>query len=384
MAALLYALLPVVVCMAHEAKPHLPGAVLMLAAVLFGMRYAETGRGRDWWAMCLSCGASLGMVLSALPIFVVIPVAEWVRQRQARSCHAVRRIMLGVVIGAAVYAATNPYVPINLFVNRDVLASNLGNSTAMYEMGRLGAGIRRMIALTVEGATLPVVILGTVGLTALAARSVKRDSQTAVLMAPVVLFFGQFVLIGAGKPAEYGRFGLFVDIVLAVGAAYALTRPWPGRLVKRGAFDWVPAAAVVVWMGFLGGRYLYNFARDASLTNTRLAAAETLFGSNDPIGVLADPAPYSLPPIDFARREVWLFDSSYQWREALQSGSAAGRAVPHVLISPRDGGESGHWEKVAAGPEPTERASRGYVSRFLTRISWANKPICWRRMPADP
>ncbi|MGB2984524.1 MAG: glycosyltransferase family 39 protein, partial [Phycisphaerae bacterium] len=39
LAALLFTLMPVVVCMAHEGKPHLPGAVLMLLAVLFAMRH---------------------------------------------------------------------------------------------------------------------------------------------------------------------------------------------------------------------------------------------------------------------------------------------------------------------------------------------------------
>ncbi|RME37042.1 MAG: hypothetical protein D6788_10335, partial [Planctomycetota bacterium] len=39
LAALLFALMPVVVCMAHEGKPHLPGAVLMLAAVYFALRH---------------------------------------------------------------------------------------------------------------------------------------------------------------------------------------------------------------------------------------------------------------------------------------------------------------------------------------------------------
>ncbi len=39
LAALFFALMPVVLCMAHEGKPHLPGAVLMLLAVLLAMRY---------------------------------------------------------------------------------------------------------------------------------------------------------------------------------------------------------------------------------------------------------------------------------------------------------------------------------------------------------
>ena len=45
-AALLFVMLPVVVCMSHEGKPHLPGAALMLLAVWFAMQYADASRRR--------------------------------------------------------------------------------------------------------------------------------------------------------------------------------------------------------------------------------------------------------------------------------------------------------------------------------------------------
>ena len=43
LAALVAAVMPVMVCMSHEGKPHLPGATLMLMAVLFGMRHLDEG-----------------------------------------------------------------------------------------------------------------------------------------------------------------------------------------------------------------------------------------------------------------------------------------------------------------------------------------------------
>ena len=48
--------MPVVVNMAHEAKPHLPGAVLVLLAVLAAARFAETGSRRA----CLGAGPCAG------------------------------------------------------------------------------------------------------------------------------------------------------------------------------------------------------------------------------------------------------------------------------------------------------------------------------------
>ena len=58
--ALAFALLPVVVTAAHEAKPHLAGAALVLWAVLKADDFVRTGRRRDAvWAGVL-CGAADG------------------------------------------------------------------------------------------------------------------------------------------------------------------------------------------------------------------------------------------------------------------------------------------------------------------------------------
>ena len=53
--------MPVVVNAAHEAKPHLPGAVLMLLAVLSATNYVRTGRRRYWLGAGALCGAAFGM-----------------------------------------------------------------------------------------------------------------------------------------------------------------------------------------------------------------------------------------------------------------------------------------------------------------------------------
>ena len=376
LAALLYALMPVVVCMSHEAKPHLPGAVLMLLAVWWAIRYVDSAGRRHWWGLCLSCGAAFGMVLSALPIFILIPLAELLRVYGGRSSFpaAVRRAVAGVAVALAVYLITNPYVPVNLFVNPQVLGSNLSNSMAMYEIDRLGEGFTRMLALTVEGATLPVLLIGV-----LAMVSLVRQGRTAavLLLVPAALFFVQFVLIGAGKPAEYGRFGIFVNIALAVAAACVLARRWT-RLHE--SVNWIPAVLVVLWTGFFGYGYLRNLAADASSENTRLLAAEALAGSNYPIAVLAEPAPYAFPPINFARRSLWLFSSAGDWigREGVR-----GDVSPRVLVSARDrpgpdGAENtmkGRWRPIAK-----HAGSGDGWPAFLTPISWANKPMCWRRV----
>jgi hypothetical protein len=73
-------------------------------------------------------------------------------------------MLTGTVVAVGVYFASNPYVLINAFANREVLKSNFGNSLAMYEIARFGEGFIRVAELTIEGATLPVLLLGLLGL----------------------------------------------------------------------------------------------------------------------------------------------------------------------------------------------------------------------------
>ena len=114
-AAACYIAMPAVVNMAHEAKPHLPGVVLMLLAVMAAMRYVETGR-RGWWIVAAGlCGAALGMVLAAWPVLVILPVMMWLGKGAGRE-RAVR-LVVGGLVAVAVYVFTNPYVLINLLVD---------------------------------------------------------------------------------------------------------------------------------------------------------------------------------------------------------------------------------------------------------------------------
>jgi hypothetical protein len=420
LAAMLFAVMPVVVCMSHEGKPHLPGAVLMLMAVLFAMRCVswrvQTGvtsldtpvanrchtrpgtvlegenlrklkraaRGVDWWMMCVCCGAAFGMVLSSWPIFVLIPLVAWLTSapphpplgkggrrnaedskgqvatesassmtlagkppvapaRQGDKGERVSgwfaRTTIGVLVGVAVYLFTNPYIAINLMTNRDVLASNFGNSLAMYDVSRIVEGFARVIELTIEGATLPILILGTLAMLF----SLKRRSPIAmVIVVPAAVFFLQFVLIGAGKPAEYGRFGIFPNTALAIGAAcfvslairrFVRTEAKVGAVGVAGA---VLSVSLISWTGLCGWGYLEGFMADASEKNSRVALASSLSTLDrdpqserlsQPLGTFAEPAPYCYPPIDFAHADVRLIPFP-------DEGGVVGGSSPVAIIAP--------------------------------------------------
>ncbi|MFH0982479.1 MAG: glycosyltransferase family 39 protein, partial [Planctomycetota bacterium] len=423
LAALLFTLMPVVVCMTHEAKPHLPGAVLMLAAVWWAQRYAAGGRRRDWAGLCLTCGAAFGMVLACLPIFVLIPLAEWMRGayppvakgdrhlaaagfRGQERCRARSqspfatgsygmwdrlssrsdrmeslshwflwlqplrtrafwgRALAGIGIALLVYFATNPYVAINALCNRAVLRSNLSNSTAMYEIGRAGEGLVRVLELTVEGATLPVVVIGVIGLSIAIYR---RRWETLPLVIPAGLIFVQFVLLGAGKPAEYARFGVFPNTALAIATACALGGPW--RQERRVA-PWVIAAALIVLTtGYRGWGYLYNFHKDARPDNTRAqfgpvferSATRDAADGRPVVCVLADPAPYGLPPMNFSRIRLLRYPS-------LEAYTADPRGA---LVMPADTNPAADRHAAMSGCIPAE----GTGGRPYSPISWANKPM---------
>ncbi|HSI35968.1 MAG TPA: glycosyltransferase family 39 protein, partial [Tepidisphaeraceae bacterium] len=148
-AGLAVALLPVVVNGAHEAKPHLAGAVLVLLTVLMAIRYVDRGRWRDALVAGACAGAAMGMVLSSGVAFLVLVAMVWLRRAGATESGAAlrpepvhsasacfdpphrapapwRACAGAIVTGLLVYCITNPFVPINLFRNPAVLKSNLG------------------------------------------------------------------------------------------------------------------------------------------------------------------------------------------------------------------------------------------------------------------
>ena len=479
LAALLFTLMPVVICMAHEGKPHLPGAVLMLAAVYFAMRSYRSKTGwkagpTDWWLMCICCGAALGMVLSALPVFVLIPLVAWLdrgqkvekskprwnrdlrsrkveieaagnrqpparrdlrqatggadttpadpsrarkeatpdpsrareeavgsqqyrarkeadpnqyRDRQGADSSAIgsfiARTLSGVAIAAAVYLITNPYIVINALTNRDILRSNFGNSLAMYEVARIGEGFTRVLELTAEGATWPIVIFGFIA----AALMIKRKKWNALPLAIVALvFFLQFVLIGAGKPGEYGRFGIFTNTALAIGAAVVcIPRINSGdQPIRR-----IMTIILVLAVGWSGSGYLQNFVADIGEENSRMRIAEVASrwtqdvlarGERPAFAVRAEPAPYCFPPIDFARADVAL-PRSPEGRKQISSEQkwiSLGTTDKTRRSAPRSEGSSGLLPRGDLDPRKVcWRDSRLSTlgSRRETEISWSNKPF---------
>lgn len=430
LAALLFTFMPVVVCMTHEGKPHLPGAVLMLAAVWFGMRHLDRrrarsngsghgcstlratsymsdqecrpsgvpeewgtrrnclalGPGRDWLLMCLCCGAALGMVLSSGPIFVLIPLVAWLSRGSAGETSvpvggAVRlkrfaaHTGAGLCIAFMTYLICNPYVAINALFHRDVLRSNLGNSFAMYQIDRLGEGLWRVLELTAEGVTLPILILGSI---AVIGAWRRRHMVALPLLASAGVFFLQFVLIGADKPGEYGRFGIFPNAALVIATACLLASGF-----RRRTSQWLVVVLVAVWTGFGAYGYLYNFHVDTHHEGSRSRLHRNLdsdgegfittrWAANTRMGLIAEPAPYSCPPLPFDSVPVYLFANRSaaleRWREEPGLWNL-------LWTTDTPYSEGTRPNKTTSGlAQPVPITIPGPIAP-ITPISWANKPI---------
>ncbi|MEO6437210.1 MAG: glycosyltransferase family 39 protein [Tepidisphaeraceae bacterium] len=298
--AVCFALMPVVITMAHEAKPHLPGLALTLLAVLAATKYVETGR--RWCAMLAGalCGAAMGMVLSGLLAFAILLMMLALRRGSVRARLAA--LVQATTIGLVVYAMTNPFVLINAFRNPEILRSNLGNSTAMYAMS-LG-GVANAITLVAAGASPLVALTGVVGMLVLMSR---REGGAAfwLLAAPAGVAMIQFVLLAKDKPPEYARFALVVDALLLVAAFGGIA------LLRAARLRVTLGVATTALTLFFGVPYIAAFVRDSGPVTSRLRAAEDIAVLTRTSGIArivldAEPAPYSAPPINLFRNRLVL------------------------------------------------------------------------------
>jgi len=391
LAAASFIFMPVVMNMAHEAKPHLPGAVLMLLAVLAGARYVETS-ARRWWIIAgAACGAATGMVLSSAPIFIILPMMIVLREMVAakqtpaplaappaervpaasprdatpaiqstRPGLLVARLAGSILIGAAVYFATNPYVAINLVFNRAVLASNLGNTRAMFSAHLSFAGVLNGLRWIALGTSPVIALAGLLGGLALLVRAIRKRADfsateisrraTGILLAfPALWVAGQCVEFASGQPGEFGRFAILVDVFLLIEAFAALATFLPRQ--------WGTVIGIILLLTALipGASYLRGFLRDCGPNNNRIQLAQRLsqfqqHGANT-MAVFAEPAPYCLPPVDLWKWKVMLFPKRAQMNDGLRVADVAIRTTDF----PR---EAGVWPFLTATP-----------------ISWANKPF---------
>ena len=293
------------------------------------------------------------------------------------------------VIGLIVYGITNPYVFLHAFTpwgDRQILESNLSNSTAMYEMNP--AGFANAARLLGAGTSPVLAVAGAIGGAALVlAAAVRRRRGAAcdgesclgrgdvgwLLLAPVTLILVQFALLATGKPGEYARFALLPEIAVAIAAVVAADRFLPMRAARYGVLG-----VLFVVTAAHGLTYVAGFLRDSGPVSSRLAAADELregdFGRD--VGLYAEPAPYSCPPIDlFTHRLILLpplADTADAWRYAREPVDFTLWAVDAPVGMIEDGPLG----------LPTGRTFGRWP--FETPISWADKTFVYLPQSRQP
>ncbi len=369
LAFLCVAACPVFITAVLEAKPHLPAACLILWATLSALDYYARRRVRDALRMGLQAGYAAGLVLTGLAVVVLWPALALIRRQ---SWTQARVLLMAAAVALVVFVVTNPYLFYNALTGRGALHSNLANSLAMYQdqVSRAGAGALRVGELLVEGAGVGVPLFGLIGLIVLSRR---RPAATLVAGGSGAAMLLLCVLLAANKPAEFARFLILPVLLLSCAAAWCLAaigrrRRWLGGL-----------AVVLVLLTMQTPAYLRAFIRDARGVNeSRLQAGRFLqacLGSDDAVGVLQEPAPYAVPPLDFAHRRVTLVPFA-------RPAALLEEELPPWLVFTADDDHThdAAWWKTAYR----------FVTRFpatpspLAPIAWADKPVFIYQRVAGP
>ncbi len=303
LATLCFILMPVVVTVTHEAKPHLPGAVLTLLAAMAAMRYVESGR-RGWGlAAGMLAGAAFGMVLNAWPALLILPMMTFLRKQKPNERTGM--MLRAGAAAVATYFIANPYVLTHLIGNRPLLRSNLGNTRAMFTPGPLMDSLRNGFLLMADGVS-PVLFgaclcaIAIFGLTKLK-KGIRTESgdhrgMLLLILLPAIGNLVQFIQFAGNQDAAYGRFALLADVVLCITAAVILCRMVQRRLGRVVVLSFLTATTA-----FEGYAYLRAFQNDTCGLTSRVATAwsiRQLEGRATTLGVFNDPAPYSVPPVN--------------------------------------------------------------------------------------
>lgn len=302
-AFLLVASSPVFLSGALEAKPHLPAAAMGLWAIIFGLRWLRARTTGGAILLGASAGYAFGLVLTGAAALLTV-VAAWLAARTRGKCGA-RGAAVALAMTLGIFCITNPYVPINAITNPAALASNVTNSTAMYSIAHFGEGAVRVVVLLEEAIGWAGLLAGLAGVGWL----IRRHAlATAIAGAAGVGLLVLCAAIGAGKPAEFARFLALPAALLCIAAGCGAA-----RVAKRSQ---LAAATLVTSCVFVsnGWKYCYSFWADGlGQKGSRQAAAAWLAqhaGPDEAIGVLQEPAPYCVPPLDFGHRRVVLLPST--------------------------------------------------------------------------
>ncbi len=315
---LTFALLPAVVAFSHEAKPHLPGAVLVMLAALLAHTYATRSHRRAGAiATGAAAGSAVGMVMSVWPAAAAIIAAVGLIRPSLTPKQRWIDTALAAGAAAGVYCLSNPFAVLRALTGHPIWREHVANFSSFYAPSFSTASLTNALLILAEAAgPLTLIALAAAGLV-LAARfvagSTSANRHTAPIDTPaptplaapaacVLAAAGaavaiQFVVLAGGKSADYARFGIVTAIAVSMLAVLALR-----CLLPRWA-AYPAMATLLATLAIHSGGYLLAFRADAGASTSRSVAAQTLArvaagSAEKTLAVPADPAPYIVPPMD--------------------------------------------------------------------------------------
>jgi len=315
------------------------------------------------------CGLAIGMVLSSAVVLLVIPLMVLLRPIPWKERAKLSFMAIGMAL--VVYAITNPFVPINLIRNPAIVRQNLSAlrhaGAIVGKSSDIGA-IQNARRLIVDGASMVGGVTGLIGLLMMAVNHSwwhdrRWRAPTVLLGVPSTLILIQFTLLAGGKAGEFARFFILPDVALVIVAVVLVSCIGWGRWVESGF-----CALLVLIAGFQGLAYCAGFLEDTGASASRQTAAAKLkeFRARGArtLALRAEPAPYSLPPVDMTSWKLLLLPANWQ--------AAASEDSPDVIVSPVD-------QVGVEADVPNTLYRRIFVSGKLpwirTSISWADKPF---------
>ncbi len=326
-AAACYAIIPAINIAAHEGKPHLPGAVLAMVAMVLADTYLRTASRRHLLLAGLAAGAATGMVVTMAVSTVVLPIAWWLRHEECRGLKAcgpdrlasarfrravsprLSELAASIALAAGVFVVTNPFVLFNI----DAVSANAGNTAGHYGISQTGfwaivSWVGRTASIFFVGGgwigSMGVVLLLLLPLVVGRRENLRTRRQAIIYPLAGVAFLSSltFFATSFGRPPDHVRFGLlaFMCGTVAVFGTLAFDRSKTptGNVLTRPLPWWLGAMVLLPVLIALGP---WQFVSNAWGRDGRSEAARAIAEQPISTGLLLlpnDPAPYAAPPFD--------------------------------------------------------------------------------------
>lgn len=362
-AATFFILTPASANWAHVLKPHLPGTLFVILALFYALRHLAEGRERQLLASAFFAGMAASMVIHYGLSLLFPLIVLWLRKEVQKWWKG----LLTLLIAAVTFTALNPY----LFLNLQRASKEAQHVAGWYGLGSIWSAPWHYYTTAGVAALGPA--LAVVVPIALAWAFLFPSSRFLVLTIPGLLYFLLISWAMGRNPLDplNARFGFFVFPFLIITASFLIAVVKRHHLLGGLLLIGMLASTVLSSFGYLTDYYLESTRENSRYNAARWVNANLQVGET--IGALEDVAPYSFPPVRFAKFRVFRLRGpldAIEWKDGLPN---------YLLILSHEAPQvKGYRIERAFADDPDTR-----WLPFLRPMTFANKPVyLMRRLPA--